>query len=512
MTDLSDCRCVRCGTSFPSDPGRLPDDAGIVADAIRCAACGAAYDWVWGVPFFGDFERSEFAGLFEIAANIEAPQTFTPELLASWHHLLASYHEASDKTAFLAGIDQAKAPYVPNRYNEWVELHTLTDGHDFRGTKVLDVGAGAGFDSYRHVLAGAEVTALEFSPILARQGRIGLPMIRWIGGFSHALPFATGAFDYVFCNAALHHMRDIPASIAEMLRVLKPGGWLFTTSDSYRPDHAGEDYELNIFDANPAVLAGVNERIPRLAEFLTTPLRHRDRLTPRIFTHMVYGAPTPAGGREDIDGFRPWDFDTDRNTLGQTAGTIAQKIRLDRPIDEPPRLQTERGLRPAELAGWLGDHAEAMGRLAAWTPSAYVNTPFPGERADKFHLLNGWQKPTGAPWRRAYRRSRWYLQRKAAETHLRFDVCAEAAAEFRLLVNGVEAYRGHLRSGAWTSFCVDLRSLPATRPFAVELQCNGGGGRFEDDCFRVRRRKLTGGVRARIGTLLGARPAAAMAA
>jgi ubiquinone/menaquinone biosynthesis C-methylase UbiE len=53
-------------------------------------------------------------------------------------------------------------------------------------------------------------------------------MMRWIGGFSHVLRFTHGSFDFVFANAALHRIRDIPAAISEMLRVLRPGGYLIS--------------------------------------------------------------------------------------------------------------------------------------------------------------------------------------------------------------------------------------------------------------------------------------------
>ena len=73
-------------------------------------------------------------------------------------------------------------------------------------------------------------------------------MMRWIGGFSHVLPFVQGSFDFVFANAALHHMRDIPGAIFEMLRVLRPGGYLISTSDPYRADASGERHELRVVD------------------------------------------------------------------------------------------------------------------------------------------------------------------------------------------------------------------------------------------------------------------------
>ena len=89
-----------------------------------------------------------------------------------------------------------------------------------------------------------------------------LPEVRWIGGLAHILPFASGTFDAVCCNAALHHMRDVSAALEEMLRVLKPGGWLITTGDLYRSRRSTMAVELEVFNRhpdvrNPAVMAAL---------------------------------------------------------------------------------------------------------------------------------------------------------------------------------------------------------------------------------------------------------------
>lgn len=47
------------------------------------------------------------------------------------------------------------------------------------------------------------------------------------------LPFADNSFDAVFANAVLYHIRDYPRALAEMRRVLRPGG-ILAIRDSYR--------------------------------------------------------------------------------------------------------------------------------------------------------------------------------------------------------------------------------------------------------------------------------------
>src|SRR5204862_7644270 len=43
-------------------------------------------------------------------------------------------------------------------------------------------------------------------------------------GDAGALPFAAGAFDRVYCSEVLEHVVDPPAAVAEIARVLAPGG------------------------------------------------------------------------------------------------------------------------------------------------------------------------------------------------------------------------------------------------------------------------------------------------
>jgi ubiquinone/menaquinone biosynthesis C-methylase UbiE len=486
--DLSDCRCVVCGSKVLLYQRDVADE--IAAGAIRCSACGAGFDSIWGVPFLCTYGREDALGLIEITANITSPPRFTPEVLEKWHRILASYHRVEDKDAFLVTVDPALRPYVRNRYAEWREIERLTQGMNFSGCKVLDVGAGSGFDSYWHVLAGANVTALEFSPILAREGRRALSMIRWIGGFSHALPFADGNFDFVFANATLHHMRDVPASITEMLRVLRPGGWLITSADSYRADSQDDATELRLFNTHPDVLLGVNERVPRFAEFARSLEHHRDKITPKISTTIVYGMPQEDGGRLDLAEIREWQFDYDCATLAQTAGNIALKVGLDRPIYAPPRRLPNDGLKPATLAGWLGNQSEALAHLVSWLPEDAINLPFPGRDGSKIELLNGWQLPTDKSWRQAYRRARWYLRRSSVQIGLAFQLWSVGEDAFDILLNGRSAVQVNTMACTWTKVSIALDSVPAGAAFVVEIRKEREIQSFDDGLFRARRRRF----------------------
>ena len=151
---------------------------------------------------------------------------------------------------------------------------------------------------HRLVAAGADVTARSSTiPCWCGADCDSGSEARWVGGIAHALPFASCSFDIVCCNAALHHMRDTATSLEEMLRVLKPGGWLITTGDPYRASHLGEDHELSVFDRHPGVLLGVNESIPSFTAFELVLARYRDRLDIKLITGRCIPLCPPLPGR-----------------------------------------------------------------------------------------------------------------------------------------------------------------------------------------------------------------------
>lgn len=88
------------------------------------------------------------------------------------------------------------------------------------GAQLLDVGCGGGLlaphvDGYRHVGVDLSQAGLE---VAAAHGVEGV----------HAdvtdMPFEDGRFDVVVAGEILEHVTDLPATVAESLRVLRPGG------------------------------------------------------------------------------------------------------------------------------------------------------------------------------------------------------------------------------------------------------------------------------------------------
>jgi len=118
------------------------------------------------------------------------------------------------------------------------EVARVIGSHDLTGKSVLDIGCGAGgIDIALVATHGAGfVTGIAVEDtVIAHARRLidraGLtPCIGLAKVASGLLPFPPGTFDVVFSKDSIVHIPDKAALMAEVFRVLKPGGW-FLASD-----------------------------------------------------------------------------------------------------------------------------------------------------------------------------------------------------------------------------------------------------------------------------------------
>jgi SAM-dependent methyltransferase len=102
------------------------------------------------------------------------------------------------------------------------------------GEAVLDLGCGAGFDAFvaaRLVGPSGRVAGVDLSPEMlacaeTARGAAGLPRAEFREAAVEALPFPDADFDVAISNGVLNLIPDKPAALAEIFRVLKPGGRL----------------------------------------------------------------------------------------------------------------------------------------------------------------------------------------------------------------------------------------------------------------------------------------------
>lgn len=131
---------------------------------------------------------------------------------------------------------------------------------DQPGLRILEAGCGTGH--WLKVLQTTEnyVAGLDFSAeMLTRAQTSGVELIR---GRAERLPWSAGSFDRVFCINAIHHFADKPAFLAEVRRVLCPGGTILSVG---LDPHSGVD-QWHVYDYFKESLEIDRKRYPSVGQ------------------------------------------------------------------------------------------------------------------------------------------------------------------------------------------------------------------------------------------------------
>jgi len=104
------------------------------------------------------------------------------------------------------------------------------------GQKILDLAAGTGSSSIVFLREGVKVVAADFSNGMLEEGRKRHPELEFVFADASALPFADKEFDTVTISFGIRNVEKIEVALAEMLRVLKPGGKLVVCEFSRIPN------------------------------------------------------------------------------------------------------------------------------------------------------------------------------------------------------------------------------------------------------------------------------------
>jgi SAM-dependent methyltransferase len=123
---------------------------------------------------------------------------------------------------------QSAPCYTPGDYWSYFAL-------DYRGRRVLDVGSSAGSFAGRSRFTGAR-QALSDATLVASVD-VNARATPSVVADGHELPFASESFDVVLANNVIEHLHDPAVGVAEMRRVLRPGGDLLFTIPFLYPIH-----------------------------------------------------------------------------------------------------------------------------------------------------------------------------------------------------------------------------------------------------------------------------------
>jgi ubiquinone/menaquinone biosynthesis C-methylase UbiE len=116
------------------------------------------------------------------------------------------------------------------RYYDQAYIHEFAQFTRYHGKKVLEVGFGAGTDFIQWLRAGAQATGIDLTPEalenLTQRIRVYQlpPPVEIRVADAEKLPFADDRFDLGYSFGVLHHSPNTEKAIAELVRVVRPGG------------------------------------------------------------------------------------------------------------------------------------------------------------------------------------------------------------------------------------------------------------------------------------------------
>lgn len=245
MLDIMRCPVCR---------GRL--DAG--SNGLRCGGCGAEFAIEDAIPRMLD---DRLPGIAAKRREVEGWVAMAKE---------QGWYEPDDEV-------DAVLPYVCRDLG-WDDRTWRANEHSFSlllgyvrpGMRVLEVGAAKAWAAQHLVPRGVEYVATD---ILA-DPKVGLgrgafyeqragPFARVQADGEH-LPFADGAFDLVYCVAALHHALDLRRMVSELARVTRRGGIVAALNEGTRALRASGEVEDQAVEKR----FGINEHVHTLYAYL----------------------------------------------------------------------------------------------------------------------------------------------------------------------------------------------------------------------------------------------------
>jgi demethylmenaquinone methyltransferase / 2-methoxy-6-polyprenyl-1,4-benzoquinol methylase len=138
------------------------------------------------------------------------PGTLPPEGVRTMFDRIAPVYDLMNRV-MTAGLDQ-----------RWRRLTAAAVVRP--GARVLDACCGTGDLALAAARAGGDVTGLDFSERMLERARRKSTAIDWVQGDVLSLPFPDGSFDAATVGFGVRNVADLTGALAELARVLVPGG------------------------------------------------------------------------------------------------------------------------------------------------------------------------------------------------------------------------------------------------------------------------------------------------
>lgn len=216
------------------------------------------------------------------------PQNKGPDVYFSPFNGLANDGTMSDH--------QSEAPLTLAEYQAIVDV-IADSGH----RKVLDWGCGYGYSAKYLANRGIDVSLFDYSPLIGDNVTTTLTLFpeleATVSSDPVRLPYPDESFDAVLSLGTLEHVSDPQGSLAELRRILRPGGHLYvhklpnpTSYVEYLAKRKGMYYHgarehdrLYTLAQARALLEGAGFRVLRAQHRNMFPLKHAGRVVPPRF-------------------------------------------------------------------------------------------------------------------------------------------------------------------------------------------------------------------------------------
>ncbi len=172
-------------------------------------------------------------GRLPIAEDVK-PQEVTIADRGLVQERVREYWDSNPCDSELSEVDRATREYFleieRKRYALQPHIPEVLSRIDWRGKRVLEIGAGVGTDARQLIGKGAIYTGINVdrgsTEAIARALRAFSLPGNAVQCDATSLGFPDGAFDVVYAFGVLHHIPEVTKAVAEICRVLRPGGEL----------------------------------------------------------------------------------------------------------------------------------------------------------------------------------------------------------------------------------------------------------------------------------------------
>lgn len=202
---LDALRCPECSAQLFAKSASFNRDA---EAALECRRCGQRFSIRNGIPRMLSLSMRDALSGETLGMDVDRRQV---------------------ATARSFGYEWAR---FPDMYQEWernfLEYMAPHTPEFFRGKRVLDAGCGGGRHAHYAARNGAEVWAVDLGSAVdvAKANNRSLENVRVAQADIHHLPFEPESFDLVYSIGVLHHLPDPESAFRNLLRYVKPGGWI----------------------------------------------------------------------------------------------------------------------------------------------------------------------------------------------------------------------------------------------------------------------------------------------